>query len=151
MSGNTEIKAFVQWELVVSLYVLFSNWYLRNQSRISCVWPDEGYMNSKELILEFIRIGGYNQVPRLVIHKRMVVRILFVIRYFLGRFPIVGKTKTSGFDQFAIHSQRHTRSLFAFLKYEFLGRINHILHGWVLPLKISDRFLGKIEKKILKR
>lgn len=125
MDQNRHLIAFVQWEVAVAFDWY---WYLRNSSRIVCLWPPAtGYFSTVEVVNEskrkMDRLGLSRPIE--LAHKRQIVRAFLIVRKVFGQAPIIIRQETYSFDPHSV--QPWTRSWLPWLFRETLVRVHHLV------------------------
>jgi len=124
------IPVIVQWEIATAFPI---DWYERNKKYITCIWPPAGntHIDLHSIIIESLEAMKEKKLsnPIVVTHKRQIVRVAYVIKKLLGKFPLISETQPKSFDRNSL--QRETRNLFFWSLKEPFVRMYYIVKRYV--------------------
>lgn len=131
-----------QWEVMAQLYFADQDWYVQNQSlpgrRLVAIWPESpdyfATWHVKSATKAEMERRGW-QVPIEVAQKHMIARAYLVLRK-LGLDPVIVDQEVGIFDLYSV--QPWTRSWLKWYPREFLGRVHHLVFGFVGPLPVRE-------------
>lgn len=126
-----------QWEVLYAMWHYEPDWYAKNEKVLIPIWPPlKGYLGTRGMLLIVKNLAEQRHLhtPVLIAHPEHIQRCFFIARKIFGKGQVATdhemiRYDTRSFDQGSV--QKWTQSEGAWLRYEMMARVHHLLHGWM--------------------